>query len=69
MASNTESIESLRADIAEYTAHAKELMADIADAMIKGKFSYASVQTDYLQGQIKAAERTQKRLAKLEAQS
>lgn len=62
-----DSIEELRADIAADVHYAGVLMAEITDALAKGSFAYASVKTDYLQGRIKSAERTQKRITKLEA--
>jgi hypothetical protein len=62
-------IEELRTDIAGSVAYAKELMEQIGHQLDEGRFAAASIQTDYLMGQIKSAERRQKRIAKLETRT
>ena len=60
-------IEVLREDIANDLKYANELMGRISRLLTAGEYASASVWTDYLQGRIKSAERSQKRITKLEA--
>jgi hypothetical protein len=59
----------LTSDIAGDVEHATKILGQITRLMAAGEFAAASVQTDYLQGRIKSAERAQKQIAKLERKS